>query len=204
LRPDPEPVYNLEVEGDHCYRVGSLGLLVHNASANPVCDAPNNPWMEVEHDPPTAKKVKGKERNNADAQVDAYKAYANSQGGSQGVLVIATVDGRKITLGSGRKGMRHIIERHIALYYQGISPADTTLFPKGTTWQKVVDWVKEAVKALGSTIPTDGPTPSVVLGNGMAVTMNMDNNRVVSIYPTAADKVYGFNVKDDVEPCLPC
>jgi hypothetical protein len=27
-----EPVYNLEVEGDHCYRVGRQGLLVHNAS----------------------------------------------------------------------------------------------------------------------------------------------------------------------------
>jgi len=28
-----EPVYNLEVDGDHCYRVGEQGLLVHNASA---------------------------------------------------------------------------------------------------------------------------------------------------------------------------
>ncbi len=28
-----EPVFNLEVDGDHCYRVGELGLLVHNASA---------------------------------------------------------------------------------------------------------------------------------------------------------------------------
>jgi hypothetical protein len=27
-----EPVYNIEVEGDHCYRVGEQGLLVHNAS----------------------------------------------------------------------------------------------------------------------------------------------------------------------------
>jgi hypothetical protein len=32
LRAGPEPVYNVEVEGDHCYRVGELGLLVHNAS----------------------------------------------------------------------------------------------------------------------------------------------------------------------------
>jgi hypothetical protein len=32
LREDPEPVYNIEVEGDHCYRVGQQGLLVHNAS----------------------------------------------------------------------------------------------------------------------------------------------------------------------------
>jgi hypothetical protein len=30
-----EPVYNLEVEGDHCYRVGQQGLLVHNASVLP-------------------------------------------------------------------------------------------------------------------------------------------------------------------------
>ncbi len=28
-----EPVYNFEVEGDHCYRVGQQGILVHNASA---------------------------------------------------------------------------------------------------------------------------------------------------------------------------
>ena len=27
-----EPVYNIEVDADHCYRVGQLGLLVHNAS----------------------------------------------------------------------------------------------------------------------------------------------------------------------------
>jgi hypothetical protein len=26
-------VYNIEVDGDHCYRVGQQGLLVHNASA---------------------------------------------------------------------------------------------------------------------------------------------------------------------------
>jgi hypothetical protein len=32
LRPGIEPVYNIEVEGDHCYRVGQQGLLVHNAS----------------------------------------------------------------------------------------------------------------------------------------------------------------------------
>ena len=31
-----EPVYNVEVDGEHCYRVGVLGLLVHNASS--VCD----------------------------------------------------------------------------------------------------------------------------------------------------------------------
>jgi len=27
-----EPVYNVEVEGDHCYRVGEQGFLVHNQS----------------------------------------------------------------------------------------------------------------------------------------------------------------------------
>jgi hypothetical protein len=33
LCAEPEPVYNIEVEGDHCYRVGEQGLLVHNQSA---------------------------------------------------------------------------------------------------------------------------------------------------------------------------
>jgi RHS repeat-associated protein len=32
-RDRAEPVYNIEVDGDHCYRVGDQGLLVHNASA---------------------------------------------------------------------------------------------------------------------------------------------------------------------------
>ena len=32
LRWVAEPVHNIEVEGDHCYRVGEQGLLVHNAS----------------------------------------------------------------------------------------------------------------------------------------------------------------------------
>jgi hypothetical protein len=30
-------VYNIEVEGDHCYRVGQQGLLVHNASMPSEC-----------------------------------------------------------------------------------------------------------------------------------------------------------------------
>jgi hypothetical protein len=41
LRPDPEPVYNLEVEGDHCYRVGQQGLLVHNASCSDISSFSN-------------------------------------------------------------------------------------------------------------------------------------------------------------------
>lgn len=32
-RPHPEPVYNIEVDIDHVYRVGESGVLVHNASA---------------------------------------------------------------------------------------------------------------------------------------------------------------------------
>ncbi len=31
-----EPVYNVEVDGDHCYRVGQRGLLVHNESDNDI------------------------------------------------------------------------------------------------------------------------------------------------------------------------
>lgn len=42
-RPEPEPVYNIEVEGDHCYRVGQQGLLVHNASqGTPAAGKPND------------------------------------------------------------------------------------------------------------------------------------------------------------------
>src|SRR5262249_11423908 len=37
-RREPEPVYNIEVEGDHCYRVGEQGLLVHNSSVPTSAD----------------------------------------------------------------------------------------------------------------------------------------------------------------------
>nr|WP_162660493.1 polymorphic toxin-type HINT domain-containing protein [Tuwongella immobilis] len=37
LQRGQEPVYNIEVDGDHCYRVGEQGLLVHNASAPAPC-----------------------------------------------------------------------------------------------------------------------------------------------------------------------
>ena len=38
MREKPEAVYNIEVEGDHVYRVGQSGILVHNASAGRVTD----------------------------------------------------------------------------------------------------------------------------------------------------------------------
>jgi hypothetical protein len=34
-----EPVYNIEVEGDHVYRVGESGVLVHNSSARIAIEA---------------------------------------------------------------------------------------------------------------------------------------------------------------------
>ncbi len=43
LRAEPEPVYNIEVDGEHCYRVGQQGLLVHNASAPCPCTLPDFP-----------------------------------------------------------------------------------------------------------------------------------------------------------------
>ncbi len=40
-REEPETVYNIEVEGDHVFRVGESGVLVHNASA-PCCSGLSN------------------------------------------------------------------------------------------------------------------------------------------------------------------
>ena len=39
-RPESAPVYNIEVGGDHCYRVGEQGLLVHNSSVPNCCTPP--------------------------------------------------------------------------------------------------------------------------------------------------------------------
>ena len=41
LQTEPEPVYNIEVDGDHCYRVGEQGLLVHNASCSDISSFSN-------------------------------------------------------------------------------------------------------------------------------------------------------------------
>jgi hypothetical protein len=49
LRAEPEPVYNIEVDGDHCYRVGRQGLLVHNASDR--CPATENECMGISKKP---------------------------------------------------------------------------------------------------------------------------------------------------------
>ena len=39
-----EPVYNIEVDGDHCYRVGQQGLLVHNNSVDACPDLCKDTW----------------------------------------------------------------------------------------------------------------------------------------------------------------
>jgi hypothetical protein len=46
LRAGSEPVYNIEVDGEHCYRVGQQGLLVHNASVdlNSIDKIALGPW----------------------------------------------------------------------------------------------------------------------------------------------------------------
>ncbi|MEQ8790921.1 MAG: polymorphic toxin-type HINT domain-containing protein, partial [Pirellulaceae bacterium] len=36
-RGPPEPVYNLEVHGEHCYQVTTLGLVVHNTAPAGTC-----------------------------------------------------------------------------------------------------------------------------------------------------------------------
>lgn len=35
---DPQPVYNLEIHGQHVYEVTELGILVHNAGSDLLCD----------------------------------------------------------------------------------------------------------------------------------------------------------------------
>src|SRR4051794_37618623 len=35
LREEPEEFFNIEVDGDHVYRVGRQGLLLHNGSSGP-------------------------------------------------------------------------------------------------------------------------------------------------------------------------
>jgi hypothetical protein len=44
LVAEPQAVYNIEVEGEHCYRVGTQGLLVHNAST--PCMPCTDPFSE--------------------------------------------------------------------------------------------------------------------------------------------------------------
>jgi hypothetical protein len=59
LRQEPETVYNLEVEGDHCYRVGQQGLLVHDMSAL-------NPNIKVTSSPTSATTFRTEDGNDSD------------------------------------------------------------------------------------------------------------------------------------------
>jgi hypothetical protein len=76
LRPKPEPVYNIEVEGDHCYRVGEQGLLVHNASPGASSD-PDSVSAES-NDPRT---------NRGDSNVHSNVPPYPGQGPTLGVFV---------------------------------------------------------------------------------------------------------------------
>jgi hypothetical protein len=93
-------VYNIEVEGDHCYRVGQQGLLVHNASslsatalAAEICSLQNRLQVLIDN-----KKVTGK--------VDEFKAELSKERdddrwGAEGELVeyeLETAQGRVVNL----------------------------------------------------------------------------------------------------------
>ncbi len=67
LREQLEAVYTFEVEGDHCYRVGEQGLMVHNASAgrvtesNRVTNVTLAPLNSIVTDPATIWQILGSE-----------------------------------------------------------------------------------------------------------------------------------------------
>ena len=49
-RGPPEPVYNLEVDAEHVYRVGAGGLLVHNTCVHKGFDLNNVPYYGITDD----------------------------------------------------------------------------------------------------------------------------------------------------------
>jgi hypothetical protein len=88
LRAAPEPVYNIEVDGDHCYRVGRQGLLAHNAS--PGCPI----QASFTH------------RGRKKVQVGWTKAVDRHIGNSPGELYLSTgISGTVIATGADRTNL---------------------------------------------------------------------------------------------------
>lgn len=82
-RPQPDDVYNIEVEGDHVYRVGESGVLVHNASnrgrmqAQGGCLEESEPWDQ--DCPPTESEGHGM-ADNLEAKIGANEAKSRESG----------------------------------------------------------------------------------------------------------------------------
>jgi hypothetical protein len=94
-REEPERVINLEVEGDHCYRVGEQGLLVHNESA-PAHTGDCSKISSFSNDPSTPMMLGGSPVGHG---IPLYRA----KGPTRGVLLTAAQQARLVS-GEGDPG----------------------------------------------------------------------------------------------------
>jgi RHS repeat-associated protein len=104
-------------------------------------------------------------------------------------------DGRKVTLRAGNKfkGFRHIVTRHTVDYFGGILKHQNTMWPRGTTGARVVRYLDEAIRELGSGLKV-GPNP-VQLSNGIRAKLVIDDDlSVKTFFPLSGPEV--FELKD--------
>ena len=112
-RPHPEPVYNLEVHGEHVYQVSGLGVLVHN-----VCPVPtlkpgtvkDRARKVIDH----AKRRKGTAKEKADLYEGLAKQIEEGSGGSREAVRSRGADGSEIFY--GRLGEALVIAPDAAVY----------------------------------------------------------------------------------------
>ena len=120
-REEPETVYNIEVEGDHVYRVGESGVLVHNQSAGADGNSSQNESTPEQPDHVFATGLRPNLSEFADSLgcccPDVAAALLNAQSQLQGTpfdltvtRVIPRPDSHSIAFGNALERMRSEIE----------------------------------------------------------------------------------------------
>lgn len=100
-RPVSEPVYNIEVEGDHVYRVGESGVLVHNASISNCLKKLEEPIdecnLEVDNRSTSGKVLKDKTARKPPAADEVSQAdELSSQVGGQKVALARKTNNKAV------------------------------------------------------------------------------------------------------------
>jgi hypothetical protein len=123
LVAEPQPVYNIEVEGDHCYRVGQQGLLVHNSSVGCPCDE---------------KDIAASLKGDSAAKLHVYDMSVNNGNFASKVKSITSAD-----MQAAGKGVIYILkdEAGVILKVGSTVLAEPTFSDRFYKYSAAVDWL---------------------------------------------------------------
>lgn len=167
LRDQTEPVFNLEVEGDHCYRVGEQGILVHNNSVpcHPCDMATPNQAITLSRDGRSYPAVVDSFMLNGQRQVCRVRRIdgvilATKSAGSQAARAAmrATIFGGPppVYIPSGAQPTNYDAGHLIADEFGGPNEVGNlvpilTVVNAGGAWREMEKWIKMCLRQPGMT-----------------------------------------------------